>query len=180
MNQTTSDEDQIILGDCIEVMNQMESDSVDMIFADPPYNLQLRQALWRPNLTQVEAVDDEWDKFDDFDTYDQFSRDWLSACKRILKPNGTLWVIGSYHNIYRVGSVLQDLGYWILNDVVWVKSNPMPNFRGVRLTNAHETLLWAQKQKGASYTFNHHSLKMMNDDLQMRSDWCFQTCKRFL
>lgn len=176
MNQTTSDEDQIILGDCIEVMNQMESDSVDMIFADPPYNLQLRQALWRPNLTQVEAVDDEWDKFDDFATYDQFSRDWLSACKRILKPNGTLWVIGSYHNIYRVGSVLQDLGYWILNDVVWVKSNPMPNFRGVRLTNAHETLLWAQKQKGASYTFNHHSLKMMNDDLQMRSDWYFPRC----
>ncbi len=176
MNQANRDEDQIILGDCVEVMRQMEPDSVDMIFADPPYNLQLKQQLYRPDLSHVAAVDDEWDKFEDFESYDQFTRDWLSACKRILKPGGTLWVIGSYHNIYRVGSVLQDLDYWILNDVVWVKSNPMPNFRGVRLTNAHETLIWAQKQRGASYTFNHHSLKMMNDDLQMRSDWYFPRC----
>ncbi|PKO05928.1 MAG: modification methylase [Chloroflexi bacterium HGW-Chloroflexi-3] len=176
MNRIAIDEDQIILGDCVEVMRQMESDSVDMIFADPPYNLQLKQQLYRPDLSHVEAVDDHWDKFDNFETYDQFTRDWLEAAKRILKPNGTLWVIGSYHNIYRVGSIIQDLGYWILNDVIWVKSNPMPNFRGVRLTNAHETLIWAQKQRGAPYTFNHHSLKMINDDLQMRSDWYFARC----
>lgn len=176
MNQFDIDDDQIILGDCIEVMRQMEPDSVDMIFADPPYNLQLKQQLYRPDLSHVEAVDDHWDKFDDFMTYDQFTRDWLREAKRILKPSGTIWVIGSYHNIYRVGSIIQDLGYWILNDVIWVKSNPMPNFRGVRLTNAHETLIWAQKQRGATYTFNHHSLKMMNDDLQMRSDWYFARC----
>ncbi len=176
MNQDNMDEDQIILGDCVEVMRQMAPDSVDMIFADPPYNLQLKQQLYRPDLSHVAAVNDEWDKFEDFETYDQFTREWLTACKRVLKPGGTLWVIGSYHNIYRVGSVLQDLGYWILNDVVWIKSNPMPNFAGVRLTNAHETLIWAQKQRGASYTFNHHSLKMMNDDLQMRSDWYFSRC----
>lgn len=176
MQPNTADDDRIILGDCIEILNQLEPDSVDMIFADPPYNLQLRQSLYRPDLSHVAAVDDEWDKFDDFETYDQFTRDWLSACKRVLKPSGTLWVIGSYHNIYRVGAILQDLGYWILNDVVWVKSNPMPNFRGVRLTNAHETLIWAQKERGEGYTFNHHSLKMMNDDLQMRSDWYFARC----
>ncbi len=176
MQLNTADDDRIILGDCIEILNQLEPDSVDMIFADPPYNLQLRQSLYRPDLSHVAAVDDEWDKFDDFETYDQFTRDWLSACKRVLKPSGTLWVIGSYHNIYRVGAILQDLDYWILNDVVWVKSNPMPNFRGVRLTNAHETLIWAQKERGEGYTFNHHSLKMMNDDLQMRSDWYFARC----
>jgi len=176
MNHAAAEEDQIILGDCVEVMLQMEPDSVDMIFADPPYNLQLRQQLYRPDLSHVEAVDDAWDKFDDFETYDQFTRDWLSACQRVLKPSGTLWVIGSYHNIYRVGTILQNLDFWILNDVVWIKSNPMPNFRGVRLTNAHETLIWAQKQRGTTYTFNHHNLKMMNDDLQMRSDWYFARC----
>jgi DNA modification methylase len=170
MNLIDDPQVQIHHGNCIEIMRQLEADSVDMIFADPPYNLQLKQQLYRPDLTQVDAVDDHWDKFDDFESYDSFTRDWLQACKRVLKPNGTIWAIGSYHNIFRVGTIMQDLGYWILNDVIWVKSNPMPNFRGVRLTNAHETLIWAQKQRGETYTFNHHSLKMMNDDLQMRSD----------
>ncbi len=149
---------------------------VDLIFADPPYNLQLHQDLWRPNLTRVAAVDDNWDQFADFQAYDRFTRDWLSACRRVLKPTGTLWVIGSYHNIFRVGAILQDLKFWILNTIVWVKSNPMPNFRGVRFTNAHETLIWAQKERGASYTFNHHGMKALNDGLQMRSDWILPIC----
>jgi site-specific DNA-methyltransferase (adenine-specific) len=144
---------------------------VDLIFADPPYNLQLRKELYRPNMTKVDAVEDGWDKFEGFAEYDSFTREWLSACQCVLKETGTLWVIGTYHNIYRVGSVMQDLGFWILNDIVWTKSNPMPNFRGVRFTNAHETLIWAQKRKGAKYTFNHKSMKALNDDLQMRSDW---------
>jgi modification methylase len=147
-----------------------------LVFADPPYNLQLKQELWRPNQTRVDAVDDEWDRFASFEEYDRFTRAWLSACRRVLKDTGTLWVIGSYHNIYRVGAILQDLGSWILNDIVWVKTNPMPNFRGVRFTNAHETLLWAQKTKGARYTFNHHAMKGLNDDLQMRSDWEIPLC----
>ena len=147
-----------------------------MIFADPPYNLQLRQELWRPNMTRVEAVKDGWDRFADFQAYDQFSRRWLTACRRVLKNSGTLWVIGTYHNIYRLGAILQDLGYWLLNDIVWVKTNPMPNFRGVRFTNAHETLIWASKSKGAKYTFNHHAMKALNDDLQMRSDWLLPIC----
>jgi modification methylase len=167
---------QVLQGNCIEVMTQLPEASVDVVFADPPYNLQLRQELWRPNLTQVDAVNDAWDQFDDFAAYDSFTRDWLAACRRVLKPGGTLWVIGTYHNIYRVGAILQDLDYWILNDVVWIKSNPMPNFRGVRLTNAHETLLWAQKERGAAYTFNHHALKQINEGLQMRSDWYFPIC----
>ena len=168
--------DQIIQGDCVEVMNLLPEKSIDLIFADPPYNLQLQNELWRPNMTKVDAVDDEWDKFGGFAHYDQFTRDWLGACRRVLKDTGTIWVIGSYHNIYRVGTVLMDLGYWILNDIVWVKTNPMPNFRGVRFTNAHETMLWAQKNKGARYTFNHHSMKSLNDDLQMRSDWEIPLC----
>ena len=168
--------DQILQGDCIAVMNSLPEKSVDLIFADPPYNLQLSQELWRPNMTKVDAVDDEWDKFSDFAEYDKFTREWLTACRRILKDTGTIWVIGSYHNIYRVGTVLMDLGYWILNDIVWIKTNPMPNFRGVRFTNAHETLLWAQKTKGARYTFNHHAMKYLNDDLQMRSDWELPLC----
>lgn len=166
----------ILQGDCVEILNQLPAESVDVVFADPPYNLQLKQELWRPNLTQVDAVNDAWDQFDDFSAYDAFTRDWLTACRRVLKPTGTLWVIGSYHNIYRVGSILQDLNYWILNDVVWVKSNPMPNFRGVRFTNAHETLIWAQRDRGASYTFNHQSLKQLNENLQMRSDWYLPIC----
>jgi site-specific DNA-methyltransferase (adenine-specific) len=168
--------DRIIPGDCVEVLNALPEKSVDLVFADPPYNLQLRDELWRPNHTKVQAVDDDWDRFEGFAEYDRFTRLWLSACRRVLKDTGTLWVIGSYHNIYRVGAILMDLGFWILNDVIWVKTNPMPNFRGVRFTNAHETLLWAQKVKGARYTFNHHSMKALNDDLQMRSDWEIPLC----
>ena len=162
---------QIIHGDCVEILASLPENSVDLIFADPPYNLQLRNDLYRPNMTKVDAVNDGWDKFGDFAEYDEFTREWLSASQRVLKETGTLWVIGSYHNIYRVGAIMQDLGFWFLNDIVWIKSNPMPNFRGVRFTNAHETMIWAQKKKGAKYTFNHQSMKALNDDLQMRSDW---------
>lgn len=168
--------DKIIHGDCIEVLNSLPEKSVDLIFADPPYNLQLSKELWRPNMTKVDAVNDFWDHFEDFAEYDAFTSKWLTACRRILKDTGTIWVIGSYHNIYRIGTILMDLGYWILNDVIWIKTNPMPNFRGVRFTNAHETLLWAQKVRGARYTFNHHSMKALNDDLQMRSDWVLPLC----
>lgn len=167
---------QIVLGDCVEVMQELPAESVDMIFADPPYNLQLHQELWRPDQTRVEAVNDHWDQFKDFAAYDLFTERWLSACRRVLKPQATLWVIGTYHNIYRIGKILQDLEFWLLNDVVWIKSNPMPNFRGVRFTNAHETLIWAQKERGASYTFNHHAMKALNEDLQMRSDWYLPIC----
>jgi modification methylase len=168
--------DQIINGDCIEILSSLPGKSVDVIFADPPYNLQLSQELWRPNSTKVDAVDDLWDKFGSFGDYDIFTRNWLSACRHVLKDDGTIWVIGAYHNIYRLGTILQDLGYWILNDVVWIKSNPMPNFHGTRFTNAHETLIWAQKIKGHRYTFNHHTMKALNDDLQMRSDWVLPIC----
>jgi site-specific DNA-methyltransferase (adenine-specific) len=168
--------DTLLQGDCIEIMEQLPSESVDLIFADPPYNLQLRQDLWRPNQTLVDAVKDPWDQFSSFEAYDQFTRAWLSACRRVLKPRGTLWVIGTYHNIHRVGNALQDLGFWILNSIIWIKANPMPNFRGVRFTNAHETLIWAQKDAGAQYTFNHHSMKALNEDLQMRSDWYLPIC----
>ena len=162
---------QILHGDCIEILKSFPEDSVDLIFADPPYNLQLRNELYRPNMTKVNAVNDRWDQFEGFAEYDAFTREWLSASRCVLKETGTIWVIGTYHNIYRVGSLLQDLGFWILNDIVWSKGNPMPNFRGVRFTNAHETLIWAQKKQGAKYTFNHKSMKALNDDLQMRSDW---------
>ena len=168
--------DQVLHGSCIDILPNLPENSVDLIFADPPYNLQLQDELWRPNVTKVDAVDADWDKFENLAAYDDFTRQWLSECRRVLKPTGTLWVIGSYHNIYRVGRVLQDLGFWILNDIVWVKSNPMPNFRGVRFTNAHETLLWAQKERGARYTFNYHAMKTLNDDLQMRSDWFLPIC----
>ena len=146
--------DRILEGDCIELLAGLPAESVDMVFADPPYNLQLQKELRRPDNSLVDAVNDRWDQFSSFAEYDTFTRAWLSACRRVLKPTGTLWVIGSYHNIYRVGAVLQDLDFWILNDVVWIKSNPMPNFRGVRFTNAHETLIWAQKERGGRYTFN--------------------------
>ncbi len=168
--------DRVYRGDCVEVLNSMPEQSVDVVFADPPYNLQLQNDLWRPNMTRVDAVDDEWDRFDDFSAYDRFTRAWLAACRRVLKDTGTLWVIGSYHNIYRVGAILMDLGFWILNDVVWVKTNPMPNFRGVRFTNAHETLIWAQKRRGARYTFNYEAMKALNEGLQMRSDWELPIC----
>jgi modification methylase len=161
----------ILHGDCIEILASLPEKSVDLVFADPPYNLQLSQELYRPNQTKVDAVDDGWDKFDSFAEYDAFTRQWLAGCRRVLKDTGTIWVIGSYHNIYRVGTIMQDMGFWILNDVIWLKTNPMPNFRGVRFTNAHETLIWAQKKKGAKYTFNHKAMKALNDDLQMRSDW---------
>ncbi len=168
--------DQVLLGDCVEVLSGLPERSIDLIFADPPYNLQLRQELWRPNRTRVDPVDEEWDRFASFAEYDAFTRAWLAACRRVLKDTGTIWVIGTYHNIYRVGAILQDLGYWILNDVVWVKRNPMPNFRGVRFTNAHETLIWAQKARGKRYTFHHQLMKSLNGDLQMRSDWHLPIC----
>lgn len=168
--------DQVLAGDSLTLLESLPEKSVDLVFADPPYNLQLQQALWRPNMTQVDAVDDAWDHFASFAEYDTFTRAWLVACRRVLKDTGTLWVIGSYHNIYRVGTALQDLDYWLLNDVVWVKSNPMPNFKGTRFTNAHETLLWAQKKRGAKYTFNYRAMKTLNDDLQMRSDWVLPIC----
>jgi modification methylase len=166
----------IICGDCVEALATLPPRSVDLIFADPPYNLQLRQELRRPNGAKVDAVNDEWDKFSSFQAYDNFSRNWLTACRRVLKDTGTIWVIGSYHNIYRVGSIMQDLGYWFLNDIVWIKTNPMPNFRGVRFTNAHETLIWASKAKGAKYTFNYREMKAFNCGKQMRSDWSMSIC----
>ena len=161
----------ILHGDCVKILETLPEKSVDLIFADPPYNLQLQRDLYRPDTSKVDAVNDGWDQFDDLKTYDEFTSKWLRACQRVLKDEGTIWVIGSYHNIFRVGAIMQDLGFWILNDVLWLKQNPMPNFRGVRFTNAHETLIWAQKNKGAKYTFNHHAMKALNEDLQMRSDW---------
>ncbi len=169
--------DHIYQGDCRDILPTLPAKSVDLIFADPPYNLQLQQELWRPNQTRVDAVDDAWDQFASFADYDAFTRAWLTECRRVLKDTGTIWVIGSYHNIYRVGSILQDLGFWFLNDVVWLKVNPMPNFRGVRFTNAHETLLWCKKsQEQKKYTFNYHAMKQFNDDKQMRSDWHLPIC----
>jgi len=173
----TSAAETYISGDCIEAMNALPEKSVDLIFADPPYNLQLGGDLLRPDNSQVDAVDDHWDQFESFATYDRFTREWLTAARRVLKDDGALWVIGSYHNIFRVGSMLQDLDFWILNDVVWRKSNPMPNFKGTRFTNAHETLIWAAKGKGAKrYTFNYDAMKMANDEIQMRSDWTLPLC----
>jgi len=168
--------DRIIIGDCIEELRALPKASVDVVFADPPYNLQLDGELMRPNNTRVDGVDNDWDKFSDFASYDAFSRDWLAACRDVLKPDGTLWVIGSYHNIFRVGSQLQDLGYWILNDVIWRKTNPMPNFRGRRFTNAHETLIWAARSENSRYNFNYEAMKSLNEDLQMRSDWLLPIC----
>ncbi|HET8750097.1 MAG TPA: site-specific DNA-methyltransferase [Sphingomicrobium sp.] len=168
--------DTIVQGDCIAEMARLPDKSVDMIFADPPYNLQLGGDLFRPEGSRVDAVDDDWDKFESLAAYDDFTRDWLAEAHRILKDNGTIWVIGSYHNIYRVGALLQDEGYWILNDIVWRKSNPMPNFRGTRFTNAHETLIWCAKDEKARYTFNYRAMKALNDDLQMRSDWVLPIC----
>jgi modification methylase len=168
--------DTILQGDCIAEMARLPDKSVDMIFADPPYNLQLGGDLFRPEGSRVDAVDNDWDKFDSLAAYDDFTREWLHEARRILKDNGTIWVIGSYHNIYRVGSLLQDADFWILNDIVWRKSNPMPNFRGTRFTNAHETLIWCAKDGRARYTFNYQAMKALNDDLQMRSDWVLPIC----
>lgn len=166
----------ILAGDCIDVMNSLPEASVDLIFADPPYNLQLKADLHRPDNSKVDAVDDAWDQFSSFAAYDKFTQDWLKAARRLLKPNGAIWVIGSYHNIFRVGATLQNEGFWILNDVVWRKSNPMPNFRGKRFTNAHETMIWASKSEGGKYTFNYEALKALNEGVQMRSDWVMPIC----
>ncbi|WP_185985238.1 site-specific DNA-methyltransferase [Aureimonas mangrovi] len=169
--------DTIIKGDCVSRMAALPEHSVDAIFADPPYNLQLGGDLLRPDHSKVDAVDDAWDQFESFQAYDAFTRAWLLAARRVLKPNGTIWVIGSYHNIFRVGAVMQDLGFWMLNDIVWRKANPMPNFRGRRFQNAHETMIWASRSQDAkAYTFNYESMKAANDDLQMRSDWMFPIC----
>ena len=168
--------DTILQGDCVSEMARLPDKSVDMIFADPPYNLQLGGDLFRPEGSRVDAVTDEWDKFDSLTAYDNFTRDWLEQARRILKDDGTIWVIGSYHNIYRVGSLLQDADFWILNDIVWRKTNPMPNFRGTRFTNAHETLIWCAKDEKARYTFNYRAMKALNEDLQMRSDWLMPIC----
>ena len=167
----------ILRGDCVAALERLPEKSVDVVFADPPYNLQLEGDLHRPDQSKVDAVDDAWDRFESFEAYDAFTRAWLLAVRRVLKPNGTIWVIGSYHNIFRVGAAMQDLGFWILNDVVWRKTNPMPNFRGRRFQNAHETLIWASRdQKGKGYTFNYEAMKASNDDVQMRSDWLFPIC----
>ena len=168
--------DQILNGECIQVMKTIPSASIDCIFADPPYNLQLQGELRRPDDTIVDGVNEDWDKFKSFQLYDQFCRSWLKECHRLLRKNGTIWVIGSYHNIFRIGAILQDLGFWILNDIVWRKSNPMPNFKGRRFTNAHETLIWAAKDADSKYCFNYQAMKTLNDDIQMRSDWFLPLC----
>jgi modification methylase len=168
--------DAILAGDCVDVMRGLPEGSVDLIFADPPYNLQLKGELHRPDNSRVDAVDDSWDRFASFAAYDAFTREWLAAARRLLKPDGAIWVIGSYHNIYRLGATLQDAGFWILNDVVWRKSNPMPNFRGKRLTNAHETLIWAVRSDQSRYTFNYEAMKALNEGVQMRSDWVIPLC----
>lgn len=167
----------IIKGDCVAALEALPEDSVDVIFADPPYNLQLGGDLHRPDHSKVDAVDNDWDQFESFRAYDAFTRAWLLACRRVLKPAGTIWVIGSYHNIFRVGAVLQDLNFWILNDIIWRKTNPMPNFRGRRFQNAHETMIWASLgQNAKGYTFNYEAMKAANEDVQMRSDWLFPIC----
>ena len=170
------DTNRIVLGDCIAAMAAMPAKSVDLIFADPPYNLQLQHNLLRPEGGKVDAVDDDWDKFDSFATYDAFTRAWLAEAHRVLRDDGAIWTIGSYHNIFRVGAALQDIGFWVLNDIVWRKTNPMPNFKGTRFTNAHETLIWCAKSETARYKFNYHAMKALNEDLQMRSDWLLPIC----
>ena len=166
----------IIQGNCIEKMSDFPENSFDLIFADPPYNLQLEKTLKRPDHSTVNGVREDWDQFKNFEDYDKFTYNWLNAARRILKKNGSLWVIGTYHNIFRIGKILQDLGFWILNDVVWIKTNPMPNFRGTRFSNAHETIIWCTKNKNSKYTFNYNLMKSLNDNIQLRSDWVFPIC----
>ena len=168
--------DQVLLGDAVRMMRMLPDGSVNCVFADPPYNLQLRGELRRPDDSLVDGVDEEWDRFTDFAAYDAFTREWLGEARRLLRPDGTLWVIGSYHNIFRIGAILQEMGFWILNDVVWRKANPMPNFRGRRFTNAHETMIWAACAQGSRYRFNYQAMKALNDDIQMRSDWFLPLC----
>ena len=168
---------QIHKGDCVDLLKKLPDNSVDLIFADPPYNLQLNGELYRPNQTKVDAVTDSWDKFESKESYDIFTEQWLKECHRVLKPSGSIWVIGTYHNIFRVGAILQNIGFWMLNDIVWIKTNPMPNFKGTRFNNAHETLIWSTKSKKSNYTFHYHSMKVANDDIQMRSDWLIPICQ---
>jgi DNA modification methylase len=168
---------QILHGDAIQVMGELPQDSIDLIFADPPYNMQIKGNLTRPDFSKVEGVDDDWDKFDNYQAYDEFTAAWLKAARRVLKPEGAIWVIGTYHNIYRVGKSLQDLGFWVINEIIWEKTNPMPNFRGVRFTNAHETLIWAKQNKSCKYTINYHAMKPFNNGKQMRSTWKLPICK---
>ena len=168
--------DQVLLGDSVRMMRMLPPASVHCVFADPPYNLQLRGELRRPDDSLVDGVDDDWDRFADFEAYDRFTREWLAECRRVLRKDGTIWVIGSYHNIFRIGAILQEMGFWILNDVIWRKSNPMPNFKGRRFTNAHETLIWAARDRDSRYRFNYQAMKALNDDLQMRSDWFIPLC----
>ena len=172
----TDFKNKIINGDSLEELKKIPRETFDLIFADPPYNLQLKGELTRPDRSKVSAVNDKWDQFENFKKYDEFTYEWLNECKRILKKDGAIWVIGSYHNIFRVGTAIQNLGFWVLNDVIWNKNNPMPNFRGTRFTNAHETLIWASKSEKSKYTFNYQSLKCLNDDLQMRSNWSLPIC----
>lgn len=169
--------DKIHHGDCIELLKSIPDNSIDLIFADPPYNLQLNTELYRPNQTKVDAVNDKWDKYHSFEDYDKFTTLWVKECHRVLKKSGSFWVIGTYHNIFRVGAILQNTGFWLLNDIIWIKTNPMPNFKGTRFNNAHETLIWAAKSKSSNYTFHYHSMKVINDDLQMRSDWLIPICQ---
>lgn len=173
----TLDINTIHIGDCISLLKKIPDSSVDLIFADPPYFLQLGGELTRPDQSKVNAVNDEWDKFDDYSAYDKFSKSWIKECKRVLKDTGSIWIIGTYHNIFRIGVTLQDLGFWILNDIVWIKNNPMPNFKGTRFNNAHETMIWATKSEKSKFTFHYHSMKAMNDDVQMRSDWNIPICQ---
>jgi modification methylase len=168
--------DQVLLGDAVRLMRMLPAASVHCVFADPPYNLQLRGELRRPDDSLVDGVDDEWDRFTDFAAYDAFTRDWLAECRRLLRKDGTLWVIGTYHNIFRIGAILQELGFWVLNDIVWRKANPMPNFRGRRFTNAHETLIWAARGRDSRHRFNYQAMKALNEDVQMRSDWFLPLC----
>lgn len=177
MTNITLPINRIIHGDAVQEMNSLPESSIDLIFADPPYNMQIKGDLWRPDFSKVNGVDDEWDKFDNFRAYDTFTIAWLKAAHRLLKEDGAIWVIGTYHNIYRVGKLLQDIGYWIINEIIWEKNNPMPNFRGVRFTNAHETLIWAKKSEGGKYTINYHAMKPFNDGKQMRSVWNLPICK---
>jgi modification methylase len=168
--------DQVLLGDAVRLMRMLPAASVHCVFADPPYNLQLRGELRRPDDSLVDGVDDEWDRFTDFAAYDAFTRDWLAECRRLLRKDGTLWVIGTYHNIFRIGAILQELGFWVLNDIIWRKANPMPNFRGRRFTNAHETLIWAARGRDSRHRFNYQAMKALNEDVQMRSDWFLPLC----
>ena len=177
MKAGTVEINRIHQGDSIELLKQLPDNSIDLVFADPPYNLQLKGDLFRPDQSKVSPVNDHWDKFGSFSSYDEFTRAWLHECHRVIKDTGSIWVIGTYHNIFRVGTILQDTGFWILNDIIWIKTNPMPNFRGTRFNNAHETLIWATKSKASKYTFHYRTMKGFNDDLQMRSDWLIPICQ---